>query len=71
MNNRDEAAESLIVVNGMTLTYAESMTIRVALESFAAELIANGLGDDSHGKAMTKAYLKNINSVRGYMYEQS
>lgn len=56
--------ESIITINGRILTNGQSMTIRVAIESFASSLEEFGLGDDKHGKLMTKAYLKNINELR-------
>lgn len=40
------------------------MTVRVAIESFASDLSANGLGDDGHGLAMTAGYLKQIEAIR-------
>lgn len=48
--------EALITVDGVTLNHAQSMTVRVALASFNTDLAENGLGDDDHGKFMTKSY---------------
>lgn len=58
-----------ISMNGMRLTAGQAMTVRVALEGFASDLIDRGLGDDEHGKKMTASYLRNINDIRYAMYE--
>lgn len=61
-------SESLITINGVTLDNRMSMTIRVALESFATDLWYNGLGDDPHGKIILDLYMKRINEIRSIMY---
>jgi hypothetical protein len=61
--------EPHIVINGYTLAKGEAMTVRVALESFAMDMEVDGLGDDEHGKRMSEAYLKNIHSIRKYIFE--
>jgi hypothetical protein len=43
------------------------MTVRVALEAFATDLGAKGLGEDAHGIAMTQAYLSRIKEIRSMM----
>lgn len=60
--------ETTIVINGVLLTDAQSMTVRVALESFAGDLVSDGLGDDKIGKQITKAYLERISEVRSAMF---
>lgn len=50
--------EATVTINGITLTTAESMTLRVAIASFLTDLSANGLGDDEHGKFMKDAYMR-------------
>jgi hypothetical protein len=65
MSTSDEAD---IVVNGVPLSRAESMTIRVALEGFASDLHANLLGDDEHGRAMTAGYWASIEGIRRVLY---
>ena len=52
-----------ITVNGVTLTTGQAMAVRCALQSFASDLVQTGLGDDAHGKAMVKGYLRNIHEV--------
>jgi len=63
--------EAVIEINGYPLTNAESMTIRVALESFAQSLSDEGLGDDEHGKKMTEAYQNNIREIRKTLYAKT
>lgn len=60
--------EALVVVNGVTLTSAQSLTLRVALESFASHLISDGLGDDEHGRTMVRLYLQRVDEIRQALY---
>ena len=46
--NKKNIHEPCIMINGKMLTSGESMTIRVAIESFALTL-KDGLGDDKLG----------------------
>ena len=55
--------EPSITVNGTPLTVVQAMTIRVALQTFAAHLHHEGLGDDGHGKMMTAAYLAAVREI--------
>jgi len=50
--------EPEIIINGVRLTNAQAMAVRVAISSFDADC-----GDDEHGKAMSKAYTNRINEV--------
>lgn len=52
--------EAAIVIEGVTLTSAQSMTLRVALASFASELNADGLGSDEAGRAIADGYRRCI-----------
>jgi hypothetical protein len=58
-----EPTEAKITVNGHALSYGQSMTVRVALASFARDLEEEGLGDDEHGIAMTRLYQRKINEI--------
>ncbi len=49
--------EADIFINGVKLTPAQSMTVRVAISSLQMSL-QEGLGDDEHGRAMTSRYQK-------------
>lgn len=55
--------EARITINGVELTIGQSMTLRVALQSFAMNLRKNGLGDDETGKAIAKGYLARLNEI--------
>jgi hypothetical protein len=62
--------EPRITINGVTLTDADAMTIRVALETLAIDLGSseNGLGNDDHGRAMRSGYLAAIDRIRAAMF---
>ncbi len=55
--------EARITINGVELTIGQSMTLRVALQSFAMDLRENGLGSDETGKAIAKGYLARISEM--------
>jgi methylaspartate ammonia-lyase len=51
-------------VNGVTLNQGQCMTIHVALQSLAMEMVVkNHLGSDETGEAIRKGYLKNIREI--------
>lgn len=58
-----EWTEANIVINGEELSYAESMTLRVAINSFLSEMQHSGLGDDEVGKALSKSYIHNSKEI--------
>lgn len=60
--------EADIIINGVPITAGMSMTLRVSIESMATELRSEGLGDDDHGKNMTRLYLENIDKLRQVMW---
>lgn len=64
-------AEARISINGTRLTEGQSMTVRVAMESFATSLRSDGLGDDAHGKAMTAAYLARYTEIARLIYRKT
>jgi hypothetical protein len=55
--------EADIIINGTLLSYAESMTLRVALGAFVTDLIMNGLGKDETGKSICTNYLRHSKSI--------
>jgi hypothetical protein len=60
--------EPVIYINGIRLTDAQAMTLRVALESFAADTTPpDSLGRDRHGRAMRVGYLTAIEGIRRAM----
>jgi len=59
-----EAKEADIVINGVKLTFAQSMTLRVAMSSFRSEMSEeDALGNDEHGKFMAEAYAKRSDEI--------
>lgn len=54
--NKD--TEANIVINGVELTNAQSMALRVAVTTFNGDMASDPdrLGTDEHGRTMTKAY---------------
>lgn len=64
----DDWIEADVTINGTQLTKAQSMTLRVALESFAMSLSHDGLGNDEHGEKMAAAYLARASEIRESMY---
>lgn len=56
--------EPQITINGVELTNAQAMTVRVALEDFSMTLTHEGLGDDDIGIAITNGYLNAIREIR-------
>jgi hypothetical protein len=61
--------EPKIIVNGTLLTTGQAMTVRVAIQSFASDLVENGLGEDEHGISMTKNYLDRIKEINTLFIE--
>lgn len=59
--------EPEIIINGINVGTGCAMTIRVAIEVFADDLINNGCGDDEMGIKMTNAYRKRIDEIRKAM----
>lgn len=57
--------EPKITINGVEVSYGMSMTIRVAMESFATSLNKeDSLGSDKLGKTIRLGYLKQIKEFR-------
>ena len=66
---KDAPKEAHVVINGVTLTEAQSMAVRVAIESFDSGLRADGLGKDEMGVAMASAYMERIAEIRTALYQ--
>ena len=61
-------SEPRITVNGVPLTEAQAMTVRVALNHFSVDMDEPGaLGGDEHGKAMSVLYRKRAGEVLDMM----
>ena len=64
-----DSRESDITINGKTINIAQATTLRVAVTSFIYHLHYDGLGNDEHGKSMTKLYLKSAREVEKMLTE--
>ncbi|MDB6104127.1 MAG: hypothetical protein JWO52_4126 [Gammaproteobacteria bacterium] len=56
--------EPVITINGQRCTEAQAVTIRCAIENLASDLHDSGLGEDEHGREMTRLYLQRIAEIR-------
>lgn len=61
--NGKELVEPDIEINGISLSFAQSMTVRVALQSFGMSLQENGLGTDLAGIQISQNYLRAIKQI--------
>lgn len=59
--------EPEIIINGINLEPGCVLTIRVAIEVFAADLMENGLGEDEHAQIMVQNYRARIDDIRRAM----
>lgn len=63
--SRLSSQEPRIVINGVELSSAAAMTVRVAIESFAVEMAQhNPLGADEVGRAIAAGYRLGVEEVR-------
>ena len=61
-----------VIIDGMSLSNAQVMTLRVALSSYLTDLVDRGpaaLGEDNHGRAMTAAYLARGREVESMLID--
>ena len=56
-----------MTIDGVPLTLAQVMTLRVAVSSFLTDLGANGLGDDVHGETMARLYIARGSEVEAML----
>lgn len=62
--------EPKIRINGILLSVGASMTLRVALESFAGDLSEpDSLGSDEAGVKIRAGYLDQISVIRNLMFD--
>ena len=54
--------ETEIMISGVKLTDAESMTVRVAIDTLA-NVLAAGL-EEKEGRALTEVYLASLSSIQ-------
>jgi hypothetical protein len=58
--------EAEITINGAKLTDAESMTVRVAIDTLA-NVLAEGLGLESEGIALTDRYMASLSRIQALL----
>jgi hypothetical protein len=58
--------ESEITINGVKLTDAESMTVRVAIDTLA-NVLAEGLGLEHDGAALTDRYMTSLSRIQNLL----
>jgi hypothetical protein len=64
-----EIKEPEVIINGVKLNFAEAMTLRVAISSYASEMSQkHALGKDKVGEDIRKGYLRNARKVEEYMF---
>ncbi len=59
--------EAEVIINGIRMGDGCALTIRVAIEVFAAHLVEKGCGEDEHGKQLCLNYMDRINDIRRAM----
>jgi len=64
-------SEPIIIINGVKLTPAQAMTVRVSINNFVFDLQDSTLGEDEHGKAMSAAYLERVGEINGIIEGKS
>jgi hypothetical protein len=57
--------EAEIAINGVKLTDAESMTVRVAIDTLA-NVLAEGL-EEQEGRALTEVYLASLSKIQSLL----
>ena len=63
--------EPNITINGHTLTDAQAMTVRVALQELLLDMRYRGaLGNDEHGEAMRTGYVQRAQEINIMMAGQ-
>jgi hypothetical protein len=58
--------EAQIVINGIKLTDAESMTVRVAIDTLA-NVLADGLAQENDGEALANRYLGSLSRIQALL----
>jgi len=63
-------SEPTITINGVEMPVSACMTLRMALETFAMHLSAEGLGGDKLGARLLSDYMDNIAVIRDAMHRR-
>jgi hypothetical protein len=58
--------EAQIMINGIRLTDAESMTVRVAIDTLA-NVLADGLALESDGAALADRYMASLTRIQALL----
>jgi hypothetical protein len=58
--------EAEITINGVKLSDAESMTVRVAIDTLA-NVLAEGLGFENDGIALTDRYMASLSRIQSLL----
>jgi hypothetical protein len=58
--------EAVITINGVSLSDAESMTVRVAIDTLA-NVLAEGLGFENDGIALTDRYMASLSRIQSLL----
>jgi hypothetical protein len=58
--------EAVITINGVRLSDAESMIVRVAIDTLA-NVLAEGLGFDNDGIALTDRYMAALSRIQALL----
>lgn len=66
----DRIDEPIIIINGVELTKAQAMTIRIAVDTLMIDLTRNGLGNDEVGEAICRGYLRAIDGIKLAMHKR-
>lgn len=61
-------SEPSIIINGIQLSEAQAMSIRVAISHFKDDLEEKGLGDDKLGKELTSGYLERLSEINAIIF---
>lgn len=63
------SAEAKIVINGVELTDAQAMALRVAISGWLMDLQnPDHLGTDAHGRFMTAAYRQRASEIQSLIF---
>jgi len=66
----DNRSEAVVVVNGVALSFAQSMSLRVAVAHMLHDLQDPlRLGDDEHGRFMVQAYKARLEEVQELIFK--
>lgn len=67
LDSRGVSTEAEVTIDGVRLTDAQVMALRVAISSRLMDLRENGLGNDDHGRKMTALYIERSSEVEAML----